>query len=152
MTAASDNHPGKETFQPPWRGFGAAFVLNYLFLLHRRKLVQDLIWAQLNGKSTKTFLVSFQDSSPEQLLYPLTPAQLSCIRACHNFDSTIAEVRGIRPIEGVMNDCYFTVHYDIRGTGASGKSFAIQEDAYLRVCFKHRGQVIYWIVGARESF
>ena len=127
-------------------------VLSFCFSLHRRKLVQNLIWAQLNGQSTKTFFVNFQDSSPEQLLYPLTTSQLSCIRSCRNFERTTAEVKGIRPIDALMNDCYFTVHYDIRGTGASGKPFVIQEDAYLRVCFKHRGQVIYWIVGSREPF
>lgn len=130
----------------------AVVILSYIFLLHRRKLVQDLVWAQLNGKSTKSFFVSFQDSSPEQLLYPLTSAQLSRIRACRHFDRTVAEVKGIRPIEGMMNDLYFTVRYDIHGTGSSGQPFVIQEDAYLRVCFKHRGQVIHWIVGSREPF
>lgn len=130
----------------------ALLLMNMVFMLFRRKLVQDLVWAQLNGKSTKSFFVSFQDSSPEQLLYPLTSAQLSCIRACRHFDRTVAVVKGIRPIEGLMNDLYFTVHYDIHGTGASGQPFVIQEDAYLRVCFKHRGQVIHWIVGSREPF
>ena len=130
----------------------ALLLMNMVFMLFRRKLVQDLVWAQLNGKSTKSFFVSFQDYSPEQLLYPLTSAQLSCIRACRHFDRTVAEVKGIRPIEGLMNDLYFTVHYDIHGTGASGQPFVIQEDAYLRVCFKHRGQVIHWIVGSREPF
>ena len=130
----------------------ALLLMNMVFMLFRRKLVQDLVWAQLNGKSTKSFFVSFQDSSPEQLLYPLTSAQLSCIRACRHFDRTVAEVKGIRPIEGLMNDLYFTVHYDIHGTGASGQPFVIQEDAYPRVCFKHRGQVIHWIVGSREPF
>lgn len=130
----------------------AAAVLSFFFMLHRRKLVQELVWAQLNGKSTTSFFVNFQDSSPEQLLFPLTDAQLACIRSCHNFEHTTAEVKGIRPIEGMLNDYYFTVHYDIRGIGASGKSFVIQEDAYLRVCFRHRGQVIYWIVGSREPF
>ena len=130
----------------------ALLLMNMVFMLFRRKLVQDLVWAQLNGKSTKSFFVSFQDSSPEQLLYPLTSAQLSCIRACRHFDRTVAEVKGIRPIEGLMNDLYFTVHYDIHGTGASGQPFVIQEDAYLWVCFKHRGQVIHWIVGSREPF
>lgn len=127
-------------------------ILSYLFALHRRKLVQELIWAQLNGKSTKSFFVNFQDSSPEQLLFPLTDAQLTCIRACRSFDSTVAEIKGIRPIEALMNDLYFTVHYDIRGTSASGQPFSIQEDGYLRVCFRHRGQVIYWIVSSREPF
>lgn len=130
----------------------ALLLMNMVFMLFRRKLVQDLVRAQLNGKSTKSFFVSFQDSSPEQLLYPLTSAQLSCIRACRHFDRTVAVVKGIRPIEGLMNDLYFTVHYDIHGTGASGQPFVIQEDAYLRVCFKHRGQVIHWIVGSREPF
>ena len=130
----------------------ALLLMNMVFMLFRRKLVQDLVWAQLNGKSTKSFFVSFQDSSPEQLLYPLTSAQLSCIRACRHFDRTVAVVKGIRPIEGLMNDLYFTVHYDIHGTGASGQPFVIQEDAYLQVCFKHRGQVIHWIVGSREPF
>ena len=127
-------------------------ILTYAFMLHRRNLVQNLVWAQLNGKSTKSFFVNFQDSSPEQLLFPLTDAQLACIRSCHNFERTVAELKGIRPIEGMLNDYYFTVHYDIRGTGASGKAFVIQEDTYLRVCFKSRGQVIYWIVGSREPF
>lgn len=130
----------------------AAAVLSFYFMLHRRKLVQELVWAQLNGKNPRTFFVNFQDSSPEQLLYPLTDAQLSCIRSCRNFDCTVAEVKGIRPIEGMLNDCYFTVHYDIRGTSASGQPFVIQEDAYLRVCFRHRGQVIFWITGSREPF
>lgn len=130
----------------------ALLLMNMVFMLFRRKLVQDLVRAQLNGKSTKSFFVSFQDSSPEQLLYPLTSAQLSCIRACRHFDRTVAEVKGIRPIEGLMNDLYFTVHYDIHGTSSSGQPFVIQEDAYLRVCFKHRGQVIHWIVGSREPF
>lgn len=130
----------------------ALLLMNMVFMLFRRKLVQDLVWAQLNGKSTKSFFVSFQDSSPEQLLYPLTSAQLSCIRSCRHFDRTVAVVKGIRPIEGLMNDLYFTVHYDIHGTGASGQPFVIQEDAYLRACFKHRGQVIHWIVGSREPF
>lgn len=130
----------------------AAAVLSFFFMLHRRKLVQELVWAQLNSKNPKAFFVNFQDSSPEQLLYPLTDAQLRCIRACHSFDSTVAEVKGIRPIEGLLNDCYFAVHYDIRGTGATGQPFIIQEDGYLRVCFRHRGQVIYWIVGSREPF
>lgn len=119
---------------------------------HRRNLVQELVWAQLNGKSTKAFFINFQDSTPEQLLFPLTDAQLACIRSCHNFERTTAEVKSIRPIDGMLNDYYFTVHYDICGIGASGTPFTIQEDAFLRVCFKGRGQVIHWIVGSREPF
>lgn len=128
----------------------AAFILSVCFMLHRRRLVQELIWAQLNGKSTAAFFVHFQDSSPEQLLFPLTGAQLACIRGCRQFDSTVAEVKGIRFLEGLLNDLYFTVRYDIRGTSPSGASFTIREDAYLRVCFERRGQVIMWIVGSRE--
>lgn len=138
-----------------WR-FGIPLLLIIILfvcsLVHRRRLVQNLIWAQLNNKSTSTFFINFQDSAPEQLLYPLTSAQLACIRSCRRFERTIATVKGIRPMDGLMNDLYFTVHYDVCGTDASGKTFVIQEDAYLRVCFRRRGQVIYWIVGSREPF
>lgn len=127
-----------------------AFVI--FEIRHRRNLVQELIWAQLNGKSTKAFPVHFKDCSPEQLLYPLTSAQLACIRSCHDFDSTTAEIKGIHPMDTLLERYYFTVRYDIRGTDASGQSFAIREDAYLRVCFEHRGQDILWINGSRDPF
>lgn len=132
--------------------FSTCLLINLIFMLYRRRLVQNLIWAQLNGKSTSTFLVHFRDSSPEQLLYPLTPSQLAAIHACRSFERTTAVVKGIRPIEGLMSDLYFTVHYDICGVSGSGKSFTIQEDAYLRVCFLKRGSTIHWIVGSREPF
>lgn len=128
----------------------AAVVI--LGIRHRRQLVQELVWAQLNGKSTKSFPVHFKDCSPEQLLYPLTDGQLSCIRTCHDFDSTLAEIKGIHPMDTLLGRYYFAVHYDIRGTDASGQSFTIREDAYLRVCFEHRGQDILWINGSREPF
>lgn len=123
-----------------------------LDIRHRRQLVQELIWAQLNGKDTQSFLVHFKDSTPAQLLYPLTDAQLALIRHCHNFENTIAEIKGIHPIDTLLGRYYFTVHYDICGTDAFGQPFAIQENAYLRVCFEHRRQDILWIVGSREPF
>ncbi len=132
--------------------FGACLLIDLIFMLCRRRLVQNLIWAQLNGKSTNTFLVHFRDSSPEQLLYPLTSAQLASVHACRSFERTTAVVKGIRPIEGLMSDLYFTVHYDICGINGSGGTFSIQEDAYLRVCFLNRGSTIHWIVGSREPF
>ena len=116
----------------------------------RRSLVQSLIWDQLNGK--KNLYVAFMDASPEQLLYPLTQAQLRTIQACRCFERTTAAVKGIRPLDGLLNDHYFTVHYDICGTLPSGEKFTIQEDAYLRVCFLHRKRTIHWIVGSREPF
>ena len=128
----------------------AAVVI--LSIHHRRKLVQELVLAQLNGKSIKSFFVHFEDCSPEQLLYPLTNVQLACIRNCRDFESTVAEVKGIHPIDTLLGRYYFTVHYYIRGTNAAGQPFAIQEAAYLRVCYHHRRQVIYWIVGSREPF
>ena len=131
---------------------GAYLLIKRVFLLHRRRLVQNLIWAQLNGKDTNTYLVHFRDCSPEQLLYPLTSKQLTAIRSCRNFERTTAEVKGIRPIEGLLSDLYFTVHYDICGVSGSGGTFTVQEDAYLRVCFLKRGSTIHWIVGSREPF
>ena len=130
------------------------FVVPLLFAIvdiHlRRSLVQSLIWDQLNGK--EDLYVAFMNASPEQLLYPLTAAQLHAIRACSCFERTTAEVKGIRPLDGLLSDYYFTVHYDIRGTLPSGEQFTIQEDAYLRVCFFHRRRTIHWIVGSREPF
>ena len=127
---------------------GAYLLINLI----RRRLVQNLIWAQLNGKSTNAFLVYFRDCSPEQLLYPLTSEQLATIRACRNFERTTAEAKGIRLLGGLLNDYYFTVHYDICGTTMTGETFTIQEDAYLRVCFLSRGSTIHWIVGSRKPF
>ena len=127
-------------------------AIDTLILCHRRKVVQELVWAQLNGKSTKTFFIYFKDCSPEQLLYPLTEPQLACIRNCHEFSSTIAEIKGIHPIDALLGRYYFTVHYNICGTDTSGHSFSIQENAYLRVYFEPRGQDIFRIDGSREPF
>ena len=86
------------------------------------------------------------------LLYPLTEPQLACIRNCHEFSSTIAEIKGIHPIDALLGRYYFTVHYNICGTDTSGHSFSIQENAYLRVYFEPRGQDIFRIDGSREPF
>lgn len=127
-------------------------VISGVANLHfRRKLVQELVWAQLNGQGTKGYFVSFMDASPEQLLYPLTDGQLRTIRACRNFERTTAEIRGIRSLDGMLNDFYFTVHYDICGTLPSGETFSIREDAYLRVCFL-RKRIIHWVVDSRKPF
>ena len=127
-------------------------TIDTLILCHRRKMVQELVWAQLNGKSTKTFFVHFKECSPDQLLFPLTSAQLACIRNCRDFSSTIAEIKGIHPVDALLGRYYFTVHYDICGTDSSGQPFVIREDAYLRVCFEPRGQDILWINGSRKPF
>ena len=42
---------------------GAYLLINLVFMLHRRRLVQNLIWTQLNGKSTNTFLVQIGRAS-----------------------------------------------------------------------------------------
>lgn len=128
-----------------------SLICAFAEIFHRRHLVQNLVWSLLNDKGTGDYWVSFMDSSPEQLLYPLTSEQLAIIRACRSFERTTAEVKGIRLLEGMLNSFYFTVHYDIRGTTVTGETFTIQEDAYLRVCFlRHR--IIHWIVGSRTPF
>jgi len=127
-------------------------IFAFVDLHFRRSLVQELIWTQLNGKDTTGHFVAFMDSAPEQLLYPLTDAQLRTIRACRGFERTKADVKGIRPLDGLLHDYYFTVHYDICGTLPSGETFAIKEDAYLRVCFLGKKRIIHWIVGSRTPF
>lgn len=128
----------------------AAFIRLYC----RRRLVQNLIWSLLNGQGTQGYAVAFTESTPEQLLYPLTDEQLHTIRACRSFERTTAELKGMRLLDGLLNACYFTVHYDICGTLPSGETFEIREGGYLRVYFSRAGHLdlILWIDGSRKPF
>lgn len=102
------------------------------------------------------FDYQFLNCTQEQLLYPLSETQLLMLRTCKQLTVSQADVIPLNNISRLWRITCFHVRYHLSGINATGESFSIQEEGYLKVgiMFDNRlhSPIITDIWGSRTPF